>query len=177
MNRTITSVLVNLGASVRVVSRPESLKGSGDLVKGGGWGTQGERAKGDRQSVASLSLSTRSWPCGHLGQAFASRGSPCSLFAHGAACQWACIGAAPGALGAGDMYHPHSSEGRWVQDKYERAQKRLTIVLVYVEVREAGIKGFETVAKVMIGAAGNEVTIDVAAIRDTPPLNDISTFG
>ena len=55
------------------------------------------------------------------------------------------------------------------------------MALVYVERREAGLKDglerLETVAKVMIGAAGNEVTIDVAAIRDTPPLNDISTFG
>ena len=36
--------------------------------------------------------------------------------------------------------HPHSSESRWVQNKYECAQKRLTIVHVYVEVREAGLK-------------------------------------
>ena len=52
---------------------------------------------------------------------------------------------------------------------------------MYVEVREEGLEDGlerpETVAKVMIGAVGNEVAIDVAAIRDTPPLNDISTFG
>ena len=36
--------------------------------------------------------------------------------------------------------HPHSSESRWVQSKYERAQKRLTIAFVYVVVRREGLE-------------------------------------